>query len=72
MSDIKKSLKYEGENWTVMTRNVHTHYDELLLPDYEKIMITIIRKVSEAERKKYYAETPQFGKLKYSELKKLR
>jgi hypothetical protein len=28
--------------------------------------------VSEAERKKYHAETPQLGKLKYYELKKLR
>ncbi len=68
MSDIK----YEGKRWTVMTRNVYTQYDELVLPVYEKMVITIIRKVSEAERKKYHAETPQLGKLKYSELKKLR
>jgi hypothetical protein len=68
MSDIK----YEGKRWTVMTRNVHTQYDELMLPVYEVMVITIIRKVSEAERKKYHAETPQLGKLKYSELKKLR
>jgi|GEM_PF-3174787 len=72
MSDTHKGIKYEGKNWTVMTRNIHTEYDDLVLPIYEKMVITIIRKVSEAERKKYHAETPQFGKLKYSELKKLR
>ncbi len=67
MSDIK----YEGKRWTVMTRNVHTQYDELMLPIYEKMVITIIRKTTEKERKKYHAETPCLGKLKYSELKKL-
>jgi hypothetical protein len=67
-----KDIKYEGKKWTVMTRNVLTQYDELVLPVYEKMVITIVRKVSEAERKKYHAETPQLGKLKYSELKKLR
>ncbi len=68
MSDIK----YEGKRWTVMTHNVHTQYDELMLPIYEKMVITIIRKTTEKERKKYHAETPYLGKLKYSELKKLR
>lgn len=72
MSETHKGIKYEGKNWTVMTRNVITQHDDLLLPVYEKMVITIIRKVSEAERKKYHAETPHLGKLKYSELKKLR
>jgi hypothetical protein len=71
VSELPKGVKYEGKSWTVMTRNVHTQYDDLLLPVYEKMEITIIRKMSESERKKYYESTPEFGKLKYSELKKL-
>jgi hypothetical protein len=68
MSDIK----YEGKNWTVMTRNTETKYDELMLPVFEKMVITIIRKTSEAERKQYHKNTPQIGVIKYSEWKKLR
>lgn len=72
MRKIQHNVKYEGKNWTVMTRNTDTQYDELMLPVLEKMVITIIRKTTEKERKKYHAETPHLGKIKYSEWKKLR
>jgi hypothetical protein len=71
MKKIQHSLKYEGKNWAVMTRNSETQYDHLMLPTMEKMVITIIRKTSEAERKKYHRQTPNLGIIKYSEWKKL-
>ena len=72
MSDIQKSIKYEGKNWTLMTRNTETKYDDLMLPTFEKMVITIIRKTTESERKQYHKQTRELGVIKYSEWKKLR
>ena len=55
-----------------MTRNTETQYDNTVLPIFEKMVITIIRKMSESERKRYYKQTPELGVIKYSEWKKLR
>ena len=66
------NIKYEGKNWTVMTRNTETQYDDLFLPTLEKMVITIIRKTSETERKQYYKKTRELGVIKPSEWKKLR
>ena len=54
-----------------MTRNTETQYDDLMLPKMETMVITIIRKTTEAERKKYHRQTPNLGVIKYSEWKKL-
>lgn len=72
MRKIQHSLKYEGKRWTVMTRNTETQYDDLMLPKMETMVITIIRKTTEAERKKYYKKTRELGVIKPSEWKKLR
>lgn len=69
---IQQSLRYEGKNWTVMTRNTETQYDDMVLPVLEKMVITIIRKASKAERNRYYKKTPELGVIKPSEWKKLR
>jgi hypothetical protein len=69
---FQQSVKYEGKAWTVMTRNTETQYDNTVLPIFEKMVITIIRKMSESERKRYYKQTPELGVIKYSEWKKLR
>lgn len=71
IADFQQSVRYEGKNWTVMTRNTETKYDDLVLPTFEKMVITIIRKVSESERKKYYKKTRELGVIKPSEWKKL-
>ena len=54
-----------------MTRNTETQYDDLMLPKMETMVITIIRKTSESERKKYYKKTRELGVIKPSEWKKL-
>ncbi len=72
MRKIQYGLKYEGKRWAVMTRNTETSYDSLMLPRQEKMVITIIRNCSEAERRKYHRDTLHIGKIKYSEWKKLR
>jgi hypothetical protein len=71
MRKIQHYLKYEGKRWTVMTRNTETQYDDLMLPKMETMVITIIRKTSESERKKYYKKTRELGVIKPSEWKKL-
>jgi hypothetical protein len=71
IADFQQSVRYEGKNWTVMTRNTETKYDDLVLPTFEKMVITIIRKTSESERKKYYKKTRELGVIKPSEWKKL-
>lgn len=68
---IQQSLKYEGKNWTVMTRNTETQYDDMVLPVLEKMVITIIRKPSKAERKQYYKKTRELGVIKPSAWKEL-
>lgn len=67
-------MRYEGHSWAVQTKDVHTTHDSLLLPTFEKVTLTIVRKVSEDERKAYYAEAIRQGILppvKYSEYIKL-
>jgi len=69
-----KPIQYEGKAWTVMTKEVKTTHDDLLLPTYVQMTITIVRKVSEDERKEYYSEAIRQGILppiKYSEYIKL-
>ena len=72
MRKIQHSLKYEGKNWAVMTRNTETQYNDMMLPMLEKMVITIIRKTSESERKKYHNMTRELGVIKPSAWKKLR
>ena len=72
IAQFGQSIKYEGKTWAVMTRNTETQHDDLVLPTFEKMVITIIRKVSDAERKKYYKKTRELGVIKPSEWKKLR
>lgn len=67
-------IRYEGRSWTIQTKDVHTTHDTLLLPTFVKVTLTIVRKVSEDERKAYYAEAIRQGILppiKYSEYIKL-
>lgn len=71
IADFQHTIRYEGKRWTVMTRNTETQYDDLILPTMEKMVITIIRKTSESERKKYYKKTRELGVIKPSEWKKL-
>lgn len=69
-----KPIQYDGKAWTVMNKDVNTTHDNLLLPTYVKMTITIVRKVSEDERKEYYSEAIRQGILppiKYSEYIKL-
>jgi len=68
------SIKYKGKAWAIMTQDVVTSLDSAGLPQFEKVTLTIVRKVSEAERKKFHNERVKRGGLfpvKYSELKKL-
>ena len=68
------SIKHKGKQWAIMTEDVITSCDSAGLPQFEKITLTIVRKVSEAERKKFheYNNKRSGGFLiKYSELKKL-
>lgn len=69
-----KPIQYDGKAWTIMTKDVHSTHDSLLLPTFEKVTITMVRKVSEADRIEYYAEAIRQGILppiKYSEYIKL-
>jgi len=68
------SIKYKGKAWAIMTQDVTTLCDSVGLPQLEKVTLTIVRKVSEAERKKSYQDSINRGgsfPVKYSELKKL-
>jgi hypothetical protein len=68
------SIKYNGKAWAIMTQDVTTSCDSAGLPQFEKVTLTIVRKVSEAERKKSYQDSIKRDgsfPVKYSELKKL-
>lgn len=69
------SIKYKNHNWIVMTEDTVTQYDNICLPVFEKVTITIMRRVSETERKKKHKEKIKCGRefISYNELmKKLR
>ena len=68
------SIKYKKKDWVVMTDETHTTYDHLVLPVWEKVTLTIMRRVTEAERKKSHEDRAKFGRgvyITYEELKKL-
>lgn len=68
------SIKHKGKHWAIMTEDVITSCDSVGLPQFEKVTLTIVRKVSEAERKKSHEDRIKRGSgfpVKYSELKKL-
>jgi len=68
------AFKYKKNKWVVMTEDTTTTFDEICLPTFEEVTLTIVRKVSEAERKKSHQDSIKRGgcfSLKYSELKKL-
>ena len=68
------SIKYTGKAWAIMTEDVITSCDSVGLPQFEKVTLTIVRKVSEAERKKSHEDNNKRSGgflIKYSELKKL-
>ena len=68
------SIKYKKKDWVVMTDETHTTYDHLVLPVWEKVTLTIMRRVTEAERKKSHEDKSKFGRgvyITYEELKKL-
>ena len=69
------SIKHRKHNWVVMTEDTETTYDSLVLPVWEKVTLTIMRRVSEPERKKCHEDRAKFGRglpVTYKELKKLR
>jgi len=68
------SIKYKKKDWVVMTEDTKTTYDSLVLPVWEKVTLTIMRRVTEAERKKCHEVRSKFGRgvhISYEELKKL-
>ena len=68
------SIKHKGKQWAIMFEDVITSCDSVGLPQFEKVTLTIVRKVSEAERKKFHKDSIKRGggfPVKYSELKKL-
>jgi hypothetical protein len=68
------SVKYKRKAWAVMTEDSTLSYDSAGLPQFEKVTLTIVRKVSEAERKKSHEDKNKRSGvflIKYSELKKL-
>jgi hypothetical protein len=68
------SIRYKRKAWAVMTQESTLSYDSVGLPQSEKVTLTIVRKLSEAERKKShreYVKNSRFPQLTYSELKKL-
>ena len=70
------SIKYKKNSWVVMTEDTTTTFDDLCLPTFEKVTLTIMRRVSEPERKKCHKDRSKFGRvipITYKELiKKLR
>ena len=72
--ETRMSIKYKGKAWAIMTQEMTTSCDSAGLPQFEKATLTIVRKVSEAERKKSHQDSNKRGggfPVKYSELKKL-
>jgi hypothetical protein len=68
------SIKHKGKQWAIMTEDMITSCDSVGLPQFEKVTLTIVRKVSEAERKKSHEDNNKRSGgflIKYSELKKL-
>jgi hypothetical protein len=68
------SIKYKGKAWAIMTQDLVITFDSAGLPHSEKVTLTIVRKVSESERKKSHQDSIKRGggfPVKYSELKKL-
>ena len=68
------SDRYKRKDWAVMTQESTLSYDSVGLPQFEKVTLTIVRKLSEAERKKShreYVKNSRFPQPTYSELKKL-
>ena len=68
------SVRYKRKAWAVMTQDSTLSYDSAGLPQFEKVTLTIVRKLSEAERKKSHREYVKHSgwtQPKYSELKKL-
>ena len=64
-------LKYKKHNWVVMTEETCTSYDNLSLPTFEKVTLTIMRRCSEAERKKCHEDRMKYGRgmpISYKEL----
>lgn len=65
------TLKYKKHNWVVMTEETRTSYDNISLPTFEKVTLTIMRRHSEAERKKCHADRMKLGRgmpISYKEL----
>lgn len=65
------SIKYKKKDWTVMTEETCTSYDNLSLPTFEKVTLTIVRRMTEAERKKCHEDRMKFGRgtpISYKEL----
>ena len=68
------SIKYKGKAWAIMTEDVITSCDSVGLPQFEKVTLIIVRKVSQTERKKSHEDSIKRGggfPVKHSELKKL-
>jgi hypothetical protein len=68
------SIKYKKKDWVVMTEDTTTTFDHLNLPTFEKITLTIMRRVAEPERKKCHEDRSKFGRgipVTYEELTKL-
>ena len=65
------SIKHRKHNWVVMNEDTETTYDSLVLPVWEKVTLTIMRRVSEPERKKCHKDRSKFGRgipITYEEL----
>ena len=68
------SVRYKRKSWAVMTQDSTLSYDSVGLPQFEKVTLTIVRKLSESERKKSHREYVKhcgWPQPTYSELKKL-
>ena len=65
------SINYKKKDWVVMTEETCTSYDNLSLPTFEKVTLTIMRRHSEDERKKCHENRMKFGRgmpISYKEL----
>jgi hypothetical protein len=65
------SIQYRKKDWVVMTENNATQFDNLSLPTFEKVTLVIMRRFSEAERKKCHEDRSKFGRgmpISYEEL----
>ena len=65
------SIKYKKKDWVIMTEGNITQFDNLSLPTFEKVTLVIMRRFSEAERKKCHEDRSKFGRgipITYEEL----